>query len=206
MIRRRLAVMALGTAASYLSKWAAERSVNGATQRFEDRLPPPVSRVINALPGDLMRVGGTAMVAGSAARSAGRAGRRAVTVASAGTSTFLGRKATVDRLFADAAGTWRQEVEGERRRLRSDLLRCTRGAEAAVNALLDLRVDADLDAHTDLPPMLEPVPAGRRRPLRLAAPLVERVQRSYRPPVKPWDVPSRDLPAQGPRRQGRSGR
>ncbi len=202
MIRRRLAVMALGTGASYVSKWAAARTINTATQRFEDRLPAPVAKAINVLPGDLMRVGGTAMAAGSAARSAGRASRRAATVAAAGTNTLRGRKAAVDRLLVDAAATWRQEVEGDRRQLRSDLLRRTRGAEAALDALLDLRPDAD----PELPPLLDPVPAGRRRPLRLAAPLVDRVQRSYRPPVKPWDAPGQDLAAQGPHRQGRSGR
>lgn len=204
MIRRRLAVMALGTGASYLSKWVAARTINAATQQFEDRLPAPVAKVINVLPGDLMRVGGTAMVAGTAVRSAGRASRRAAKVASASTSTLRGRKAAVDALLADAAAEWRREIHGERRRFRSDLVRLTRGPDAALEALLDLRADGGANLQ-ELPLTPEPIPAGRRRPLRLPAPFVDRVQRSYRPPVKPWDGQGRDDPGQGPGRQGRSG-
>ncbi len=204
MIRRRLAVMALGTGASYLSKWAAARTINSATQQFEDRLPAPVAKAINVLPGDLMRVGGTAMVAGTAVRTAGRASRRAVRVASASTSTLRGRKAAVDALLAGASAEWRREIEGERRRFRSDLIRLTRGPDAALEALLDLRADDGANP-ADLPRTREPIPAGRRRPLRLPAPLVDRVQRSYRPPGKPWDGQARDVPGQRPGPQGRSG-
>ncbi len=186
MIRRRLAVMALGTGASYLSKWVAARTINAATQQFEDRLPAPVAKAINILPGDLMRVGGTAMVAGAAVRSAGRAGRRAAKVATAGTSTLRGRKAAVDALLAGASDEWQRQVEGERRRLRGDLLRLTRGPDAALDALLDLRSGERLQP-PDLLLTPEPIPVGRRRPLRLPVPLIDRVQRSYRPRVKPWD-------------------
>lgn len=213
MRHKRLAVMALGTGASYLSRWAAERSIDQATQRLEARLPDPVVKVAGSLPGDVLRVGGAAVVAGNTAVRAGRGalrlsrgarragrgaksavsvGRGAVGLISGGRRTFAKRKAEVDALLAGARLDWHRETESERRRLRSDLLRRTRGHEAAIDAQLDQRA---FDRPDDpLPVTPPPVPGGRHRsPLRVA-PLIERMQRTYRAPVKPWDepVPRRD--------------
>ena len=47
----------------------ASRSVDGAADRLQEKLPDSVVRAASVLPGDLMRVGGSAVVAAEAARS-----------------------------------------------------------------------------------------------------------------------------------------
>ncbi len=190
MIRRRLTMMALGAGASYVSKLTARRSIDQATQRIEDRLPTSLVKVAGVLPGDVLRVGGTAVVAGNATMAAGRIARSASGAAVGGTRSLRARKAAADALLGDLRSDWRVEVDRERRVLRAALYRRTRGADAGFDEFLDVRSVDGL--HSPLPMEPAPVAAGRRRPSpTLPSVMINRVQRSYRPPIKAWDQPQR---------------
>lgn len=84
----------------------------------------------------------------------------------------------------------RHETEQTRRRLRSRMLGHLFGPEAADDALLDVRSGAaDEPAGRYEPPAPpDPIAPGRRRaPRRSRQPKVDRVQRTYHPPPRPWD-------------------
>ncbi len=147
--------------------------------------------------------------AGRAAEGAGRAsraaneGRRRVGRGLHRATALVGRRPRpvrggrrlVDRIEAEV----RSETAETRRQLRSQMLANSRGRAAADDALLDRR-EIDLDrGEIDLDRLLgpgadpsieppAPVRAGRRRaPRRRSAPVVPRVQRTYRPPRRAWD-------------------
>lgn len=201
----RLRWMVVGAAVGYVSKRKAERSIEEATSRLERRLPTPVANAARLLPGEVTRVGGAVVVAGNGAvgvarnsvvvarhsgrvasrtlrmtRAAGQAGGRGVVVAQ---TTRRRIETNLRRAFDDVG----DEIERERRRLRSEQLRETEGEAAALEALLDLRrIDEE-----PLPEVPAPIRRGRRRARpALSPPPVARVQRSYHPPVNPWDRPS----------------
>ncbi|MEZ5226507.1 MAG: hypothetical protein R2710_07490 [Acidimicrobiales bacterium] len=180
MLVRRLQWMAVGAAFSYASKVKTRRDIDRATTELGERMPESLHRVVNALPGDLPRVGGAAIVAKNNAATAAKA-----TVA----VTRAARKLSgTPRDVGDRVRSVRAEIgegiERERRRLKADAIRETEGEGAALEALLDLRaVEAE-----PLPEVKPPIARGRRRHQpSLPAPPVARVQRTYLPPVTSWD-------------------
>lgn len=190
--------MVVGAAVSYISQWRAQRSVDKATEKLEERLPEPITRITDVLPADVVRLGGAAVAAGQAAKtaagatsaalSAGRSATRTARKVGDAASDTSQRVRNNGRAFADrvtATGdSVRHETQQERRRLTSDYLRHTDGDDAALDALLDIR-SSDAD---ELPVTPDPVREGRRRfrPSLPVAP-VNRVQRTYRPPTRRWD-------------------
>ncbi len=220
MLVKRLRWMAMGAAVSYVSKVKTQRDIDRATEGLNERLPDPVHRAVQALPGDLSRIGGSAIVAknnaataakatvavtraarsaaGSASRAAGSASRAAGSAsrAAGSASRAAGSASQVPRDLRTRLQAARfelgVEIEHERRRLKSDAVRETEGEGAALEALLDLRA-TDIEP---LPVVKPPIDRGRKRhqPVRPAPP-VARVQRSYLPPVNPWDRPRRNRPS-----------
>ncbi len=195
MIAKRLRWMAVGAVVSYASKAKTKRDIDRATDAFHDRLPDPVQRAVTALPGDLSRFGGAVVVAKNNAtttakatvaitRAAGSAGR----AAGSATNQVIGaRRSMVERLHA-ARAELGNEIEHERRRLKSDAVRESEGEAAALDVLLDLRIPN----RDPLPEVTAPVARGRRRHVpALPAPPVARRQRTYLPPANAWDRPSR---------------
>ncbi len=169
---------------------SVSKSVDKATAVIEERLPAPVAKAVQKLPGDLARAGGAVVVAGHAAqsasasvRSAGESGRRI-------SQKVRGRSGQAK--ISDRVHQLRDEIAIEsddaRRRIHSDMLRETEGEGAALDALLDLRP-------TEIRPLPE-IPAeiasGRRRHRQaLPTPPVNRMSRTYRKKTKAWDRPLR---------------
>lgn len=198
---RKMRWMLLGAGLKYAARLGVSRSVDEAASKLEDRLPASVVRAANALPGDVIKVGGAAAISARAARRGGsvavrtgaaaaRTGAVAARVTRAGV-TMRPRSAITDRIRS-ARDSVTDQAELDRR----DLLRDFRyynagggaaGETAATEAMLDLRSEGR-PLVAPLPPIPPPVPSGRRRFVRaLRAPEVGRVQRTYRPPQKPWD-------------------
>ncbi|MEM8926287.1 MAG: hypothetical protein AAGD35_22505 [Actinomycetota bacterium] len=185
---------------SALVQWAirrfGRRKVDEARVELDElaaeRLPAPVARAVTALPPEAKNVGGSAVVAARAARSAASTSRRA--------ARFAGRASNqVSSVPASARGLAdrvRHETAASRRRLRSQYLAEMVGPDAATDALLDIRTEPPFDGPVDddgewaesphewVP---DPVAGGRRRFRRRPAPSVPRMRRSYRPAPKPWD-------------------
>ncbi len=187
MLVKRLRWMAMGAAVSYVSKRKTERDIDRATHGLGERLPASVHRVADALPGDITRVGGAAIVIKNNAATAAKA-----TVA----VTRVARSASrAPRDLGERLRTARSElgtaIERDRRRLESDVVRETEGEAAALEALLDLRIVE----REPLPVVKPPIERGRNRHRpELPTPLVARVQRSYLRPANSWDRPARKRP------------
>ncbi len=180
MLVKRLRWMAMGAAFSYASKVKTRRDIDRAASELAERMPESMHRVVDALPGDLHRVGGAAIVARNNAATAARA-----SVAVTRTARQIGRtpRAAGER-WRRARSELDEQIESERRRLKSDAVRETEGEGAALEALLDLRASEQ----EPLPEVKAPIERGRRRhvPALPTAP-VNRVQRSYRPPASSLD-------------------
>lgn len=205
---RRLRWLAIGGVSRWLLRKATARSVDQATVEVEQRLPAPVRRVIEAgskrLPVDPVRTGGSALVAGRAARRASK-----LATETAGQAAAIGRQAgdlrhrVTDRFDAvrSIGSDFERETETARRELTSRYRRATEGNAAGDDALLDLRpidlgpleddtrsVADGFDQADPLDLVPGPVRPGRRRAVRRRhRPEVPRVQRSYRPRRMPWD-------------------
>lgn len=192
MIPKRLIWMVLGAGASRFGQYKAGKAVDRATEQIERKIGPGPAKVVRALPGDVLRVGGAAVASGQVAVTAARTSQHAAELAyGAGrvghrTLRSVGRTRKAVRGRVDAmTGEWRDLTDLERRRLRAEYLRHTEGDDAAFAALLDVRTAPEPQP---LPETPAPVPGGRRRfrqPLP-AAP-VNRVQRTYRRARKAWD-------------------
>ena len=191
---RRFRWFALGAGVKYVARTGVGRSVDEAAAKIEDRLPAPVAKAANALPGDIVKAGGAAVVSARAARQSARAaktgGLLAARVTKAGVqfssqaASLRPGPAVAGRLRA-ARDSIADQAEADERELRADFLRYSGDEEGAINALLDVR---DGRSNGPLPGVPDPVARGRRRfatPRR--TPEVGRVQRSYRRPAKPWD-------------------
>ncbi|MGH1505224.1 MAG: hypothetical protein ACRBI6_16860 [Acidimicrobiales bacterium] len=211
---RRFRWMALGWVVKNVARRGVGRSVDQAgaevKARIDDRLPAPVRSAAGKVGVDLAdiggRVGGPALVAreqsrrmGTAAAVTARSGRRAAAVPG------RVRRRAVD-VAAEARRQLDAEVDDASRRLRSQAAGHATGPAAATEALLDLRHDARR-ADEPLPEVPDEVDRGRRRARRsLPAPEQPRVQRTYRPPTKPWDRPlRRRVPARKSRDGGDQG-
>ncbi len=183
-VLRRFRWALIGWGAKSLARRGMHKSVDKAAKEIEDRLPEPVRKVAERLPGDVVRAGGTAMVAIDQTRVAtNRARAVAGTTRQASGAVGDARRQLRDRIGAVRSDV-RDESESARRRIKSDVLRDREGPGAALDALLDLR---DVEEEP-LPEVPEAVGRGRRRHRRaLPEAPVNRVQRSYRRSVKPWD-------------------
>lgn len=183
---RRSRWMVFGWAARRVGKAGLSKSIDAATYEIEQRLPAPLAKTLDKLPGDVARAGGSLVVAGSSAKSVGGAVRSASESALNLNRRF--KSVSISRHVASLRDEIAIESEASRRRIRSDMLRETDGDAAALDALLDLRPPEQMP----LPAVPDPIKPGRRRhkPKLVAAP-VARVKRSYQQAVKPWDRPSR---------------
>ncbi|MCP3987642.1 MAG: hypothetical protein GY724_01090 [Actinomycetia bacterium] len=192
----------IGGAARMVARRLGRSTVQRATEELEakaENLPAPVARAVRALPAEARQVGGSAVVAGRAARSALGTTRRASQLART-TSKRAASSAGAARVAVDSV---KAETEASGRRLRARYLAATVGPNAATDSLLDVRTspfesdspsrDLDLDSqspqsqyepHDRVP---GPVGRGRLRSRRRAAPVVGRMGRTYRPSPKPWD-------------------
>ncbi len=166
-------------------KTKLDRSIDTATAELENRLPAPVVKAAEKLPGDLVRSGGAAIVATQRSKDAASQVRRFAGTTKRSTQRVTTARRDLRDRVASAANEVRYESESARRRLKSDVLRETEGEAAALDALLDLR---ESDEDVPLPEVPPAVRRGRRRfrPALPEAP-VNRVQRTYRRPTKPWD-------------------
>lgn len=125
-----------------------ERAGRELETTARNRLPAPVSSVLPSLPPEAIQLGGSAVVAGRAARSAvvttRRAGRLA-TGATVRTSAGIGAVRTfVDRGLGSVDGVRGHlvdEVDRSERELRASFLDATAGPVAATDALIDARGD-----------------------------------------------------------------
>lgn len=195
---RRFRWMAVGAGVKFVARRGVGRSVDEAAAKIEDRLPAPVAKAANALPGDIVKAGGAAVVSARAARQSARVAKNSGLVAAKVTKSGvqLSTRATGIRPTTAVAGRLRaarrsvaDQAELDQRELRADFLRYRGDDEGATNALLDQRNDR-IDG--PLPDVPDPVQSGRRRFVsQRRVPEVDRAQRSYRRPTKPWDRPVR---------------
>jgi len=197
LLGRRLRWLVIGGIARFVLRRGAARSVEQATADIEAKLPAPVRRVLDAVPADPVRAGGSAVVAG---RTAKRVAVNTHRVTKA--TSERGRRLTDGVARVRSIGTEiGQEAETRRRELKAEYLRVTEGNGPADDVLLDVRTapghagpgapadGAGTNGHADdLPEVDPPVRAGRwRAAKRLGNGLPDRVQRSYRPRARPWD-------------------
>lgn len=202
--------VAMASLARTVLRRGATRQVDEASADLEQRLPEPVRTALTRLPGDPVRLGGSAVVAGRSARQvavgAGRVSRaadggrrRLVRGADRAATAFDGRPrpARSGRDLADRLGAEvRAETDASARDLRSRMLLASRGQAAADDALLDARsMTAEAASGTmaaggdgwrsGTPPEVR---RGRwRAPRRRAKEQVARVQRTYQQPRRSWD-------------------
>jgi len=171
----------------YVARKGVTKSVDEAAIGLEERLPDHIIRVANALPGDAVRVGAAATVAGRAAKRTGLTVRRTGSSAARLMPRSVPRPTQQlgDRL-ARIQTRVRQESEPIRRELKSEYARYVDGESAALDALLDRR-DVEADPLPELPPAVR---RGRFRFRRqLSGPSQPRVQRTYRQHQNSWDRP-----------------
>ncbi|MEM9561146.1 MAG: hypothetical protein AAGA93_00925 [Actinomycetota bacterium] len=206
LLGRRLGWMALAAAARTLLRRDGSRRVDEASSELEQKLPDRVVMALDAMPGDPLRRGGQAVVAGRSARRVATGAGQATRAADRGRRRVAGvfdraaevvdarpRPVSAGRALGERFGfEVRDETDRAHRELRSEMLRHSRGRTAADDALLDRRnepdnvIDVEAAAPIAEPP--EPIRRGRfRAPRRLAASPVARVQRTYQRPRRPWD-------------------
>ena len=197
-----------GALARFVARRVGRSTIERATGELETRaekLPAPVARVVTSLPTEAKQIGGSALVAGRAAKVAATTTRRAGAVArttSRRASTGVGAARGAAGAVRGAIDQVRTETEASGRRLRAQYLSATVGPDAATDSLLDLRPQTiegppggapvsrpsrglDDDPHEFVP---TPVGRGRRRARRRRRqPAVNRRLRTYHPPAKPWD-------------------
>lgn len=187
---RRLRWLALITAVRALARRSAGRSVDQASDELRQRLPDNMVQALSTMPGDPLRVGGSALVTSRGARSAYRASRRAT-----GSMSRLARQVSdgtrsargVRHRFIDQV---RYESERDRRRMWSEYRRSEGDHRAADEILLDRLDDPGLRRQDEpLPEIPDAVPTGRFRSVNEQPQPVNRRLRTYRRPIKPWDRP-----------------
>ncbi len=162
-----------------------ERAGRDLEERAQERLPAPVAKAVSNLPPEVLNAGGSAVVAGRAARGAVHTTRRASRLATGSTR----RAASSLGAARSALDQVRDERDASGRRLRARYLEATVGPGAATDALLDRRpTDAEefgLDSpHDEVP---QPIAGGRMRRRRRQPTTVNRMRRGYRPEPKAWD-------------------
>lgn len=193
LLIRRLRWLALVYAARGLARRSARPSMDRASDELRERLPDGVVHALSAMPGDPIRVGGSAMATSRGARSAFRATRKTTGSASRlvrwvshsahGTRGF--RRRFVDQV--------REESELDRRRMWSEYRRAEGDHQAADEILLERRDAFHPIRKDELPVIPDAVPTGRFRSVDEPPRTVDRRLRSYRRPIKPWDRPRSPL-------------
>lgn len=202
---RRFRWVIIASVARFLARVGLKRSldhkVDKAKADIESRLPTQVVKAADKLPIDIVRAGGAAVVAGQTSRalgeravSAGAVAKRAIESGANLTGSVLAAGADLKQAGNDLASEIRAESDHTRREIKADIARDTQGEAAALEALLDVR-DAEAEP---IPEVGNPIQKGRRRfRPSLPTPPVNRMQRTYRRPVKPWDRGSRRKRAAG---------
>lgn len=209
---RRFRWMAVGAGVKFVARRGVGRSVDEAAAKIEERLPAPVAKAANALPGDIVKAGGAAVVSARAAKQSARAAKTGGLVAarvtkagvqmSSQAASLRPAPAVANRLRA-ARSAVNLQAEADERELRADFLRYVGDEDGATDALLDRRAEADRGPLPDIP---DPIDRGRRRFVTgRSEPEVARVQRSYRRPAKPWDRPLKRARTSGDDKSGERG-
>lgn len=173
---RRFRWMLMGAAARAGVKALGRHRIEEATGDLRNRLPVKAVKVADALPGDVLKAGGSAVVAGQTALRSAQAARQLATA-----------KERAKEKLQSAKDEFGAGIAAEERAYRSDLYRHTRGEAAATDALLDVRA---LVEEGPLPRISAPVTRRRWRRAQAALPAVQRVQRRYMRPKKAWDLPT----------------
>lgn len=157
LVGRRVGLVAMATVARTVLRRGASRQVDSASADLEERLPEPVRQALTRLPGDPVRLGGSAVVAGRSARQVAAGAGRVSRAADDGrrrlgrgvdraATAFDGRPrpARSGRNLAERLGAeLRAETDDHERDLRSRMLLGSRGQAAADDALLDRRSSND---------------------------------------------------------------
>ncbi len=223
-LSRRFGWVVLAGAVRLVTRIGAGRRVDRVAADLEQRAPASIRRMADELPGDPMRAGAEAVVAAQSARRAATEVARATKAAhSAGRwSTRVGRRVrslglTRPRTAARDLGQRfehdaRRESELARRELRSRLLDHLAGPAPSDDLLLDLRdadrldldvgyaqseqvgVDSIETIESAEPTHSAPVQSGRWRATHPRPEQVDRVQRTYQRPRRPWDRSRRPRP------------
>ena len=186
-LKRKLIWLVVGAGVRQLFRMGTARTIDQTRDELAERLPDSVVKVADRLPVDPLRTGSSFLVAGKATKKAADASAKARGYTADGLRTVTNARRKIKQLKETVSGDFYHEVDDSTREFRSDYLRTTHGDAAATDALLDLRATTDGD-DDPLDAVPSPVRPGRRRwrPGR-PAPKIRRMQRSYLPPVKPWD-------------------
>lgn len=196
VVRMGLRWLVVSAAARWVIGRFGRRRVDAVVEELEaaadERLPAPVARIVNRLPPEAKQLGGSAVVAGRAARTTAAGSRRAVAIA----GQTSRRVAAVPGSARHAIERVKDETEASGRRLRAQYLAETVGPDAATDALLDVRTEPPAgssrrsDAMDEVDQLHDSVPGpvarGRRRFRPRAVVPVGRMQRTYRRPTRPW--------------------
>ncbi len=191
VVLRRFGWVALVAAVRSLARRGGQRRIDEATAEVADKVPDRVATALQDLPGDPLRVAGTAMAAGRSARRAADMSRSAAGTAGQSWRVVDQFRRSVSDFGRSVTGDIRGERDDLERQLWSDYHRSRGDHTRADASLLDARaglydVAEDDDAVWDQVP---PAPVrGRLRHRRARASKPNRVRRSYRPPEKPWEV------------------
>ncbi len=135
---------------------------------------------------DPLRAGSSVMVAGKATKAAANGSQRATKRAADGLRIANRVRRRLSEAKDGVRSDFQTEVVDSVRLLRSQYVAITEGEDAATDALLDVR--NDVETPDDLPDVPDPVSKGRRRwKPSPPEPKTNRMQRSYLPPIKPWN-------------------
>lgn len=197
LLGRRVGWLLAGALGRSAVRALSEREVNRVADDLDDRLPSSVRAATTRLPGDPVKAGAQALVAGRSLRKAANGSARVAKAANGGRRVVTGNlgKLSGRGLVGDLREELRTESGHIERELKAQRLRSQGHKSAADDALLDMRLNTsgatDASAEPDdvepLDLMADPVPGGRRRGVTRRRELVQRVQRTYLKPVRPWD-------------------
>lgn len=202
---RRLRWVVLGTLGRWFVRTLTDREVNKTADELDEIIPSSVKAVAERLPGDPVRVGAQAVVAGRSLRRAAEGSAQATRVANDGRRRVArltgrvvepvahGTRSAISapgRITGELTGEWRRETDLAERELRSQRARNTEGAAVADDLLMDVRPPQGKDSAAVVAPLEDvppPVTQGRLRREQPVRRLVQRVQRTYLPSRPSWD-------------------
>lgn len=186
---RRFGWVAVAAAVRSLARHSGQRQIDEATDDVAAKLPDSAVTVLSDVPGDPLRVAGTAVAASRSARRAAELSRSV-----AGTTAtpvrafdrFRRSLATWGRSVGVSIGEERSSIE---RQLWSDYHRSRGDHARADSSMLDARPDSsDNDDATELWDRVPPqVNRGRMRSVPPADDRPRRARRRYQRPRRPWE-------------------
>ncbi len=183
---RRLVWVTVAAGARYVFRRRTAKTVENQRDQLVERLPSPVVALVDRMPVDPIRASSSVIVAGKATKAAASGSQKVTRRAAVGLRSAKNVRNRLTAARDSVRSEFKSEVVDSVRSLRSQYVAITEGEDAATDALLDIRSDAS-DAG-DLPEVPAPVATGRRRwKPALPKPKTNRMQRSYFPPIKPWD-------------------